>query len=355
MVATGLEPVVHVLRQVVPLPCGRSVVFMPDILDTLPDDAPHVPVLASDVVRLAAVQPGDVVIDGTFGAGGHSRLLVAGLGGHGTHVGIDRDPTVVPLYEEFSQGLPPGVTSRLLRMTFPDALDALAREDVSANVVILDVGVSSMHIDEAARGFSYMQDGPLDMRMDPTAGESAAALLTTWDASQLEHALRTYGEEPHARRIARAICDAREHAPIERTAQLVDIIDRAIPARDRHKPGHSARRTFQALRIAVNDELGMLSRGLDAALQVLAPGGRLLVISFHSLEDRMVKRRFAQWRGACTCPPGLPVCACGASALIEPLTRKALAASAGEADANPRAASAKLRAVRKCSSAGSAA
>lgn len=323
--------------------------------DTYPDTVPHVPVLADDVVRLAAVQPGETIVDGTFGAGGHSRMLVAGLAGHGTHVAIDRDPTVVPLHEQFVGELPGEVESRLMRMPFPNALDALTREDVSANVVILDVGVSSMHIDEAARGFSYMQDGPLDMRMDPTVGESAAALLATWDSSQLERALREYGEEPNARRIARAICREREHATIERTSHLVDVIERAIPARDRLKTGHSARRTFQALRIAVNDELGMLDRGLESALRVLAPGGRLLVISFHSLEDRMVKRRFADWRGRCTCPPGLPVCACGAHALVDSLTRKAVVASARETAMNPRAASARLRAVMKRESAGRAA
>ena len=311
------------------------------------DVVPHIPVLPHEVCDAACVQPGDVIVDGTFGAGGHSRLLTAQLDGRGVHIGVDRDPSVVARYEQFSQDLPSSIERRLLRMPFPDAFAELAREDVSADVVILDVGVSSMHIDEAARGFSYMQDGPLDMRMDPSSGESAAHLLATRDALELESILREYGEEKYARRIAESIVASRADHPLERTSQLVELVERSIPRQAQYAPGHSARRVFQALRVAVNDELGMLDRGLDAALELLAPGGRLVVISFHSLEDRMVKRRFASWQGRCTCPPGLPVCACGATALVRPITRKAVVGRPEEVAENPRAASAKLRAVAK--------
>lgn len=311
------------------------------------DSVPHVPVMPHEVCDAARVQPGDVIVDGTFGAGGHSRLLTAQLDGHGMHVGVDRDPSVVARHDAFARDLPAGISSRLLRMPFPDAFAELSRERVSANVVILDVGVSSMHIDEAARGFSYMQDGPLDMRMDPSSGESAAHLLATRDASELESILREYGEEKFARRIAESIVATRGDHPIDRTSQLVELVERSIPRQAQYAPGHSARRVFQALRVAVNDELGMLDRGLDAALELLAPGGRLVVISFHSLEDRMVKRRFVDWLGRCSCPPGLPICACGATPLVRSITRKAVAARSAEVAANPRAASAKLRAVAK--------
>ncbi len=205
-----------------------------------------------------------------------------------------------------------------------------------------------MQLDEVERGFSYAHDAPLDMRMDQSAGAPASELLARLDAVELERILREYGEERHARRIARRIVERRSDSPIERSAQLVDAIMSALPPAARYAPGgHPARRTFQALRIAVNDELGMLDRGLDAALELLEPGGRLVVMSFHSLEDRIVKRRFEAWAGRCSCPPGLPVCACGAVTRAEPVLRGLARPSEAEVAANSRAASTRLRAVRR--------
>ena len=308
--------------------------------------APHVPVLLAAVLEHAAVQPGDTIVDGTFGAGGHSRALAAQLGGVGRLIGVDRDASVAAGFAAVSAGLAP-LETRFCNLDYPSAFDLLAREGVSADVVILDIGVSSMQLDQPARGFAYSYDAPLDMRMDQSSGRTARDVLADAPEHELERILRQYGEERFARRIAHAIVQRRGDAPLERTAELAELVRRAVPAATRRKGGHPAKRTFQALRIEVNDELGMLDRGLDAAFELLKPGGRLLVISFHSLEDRMVKRRIEKWRGHCTCPPGLPVCGCGWVSLVEPLTRGAVQASADEAAENPRAVSARLRAVRK--------
>jgi 16S rRNA (cytosine1402-N4)-methyltransferase len=205
-----------------------------------------------------------------------------------------------------------------------------------------------MQLDQVDRGFSYAHDAPLDMRMDPTSGASAAQLVSTLDAVELERILREFGEERYARRIATGIVAARDDAPIERTGRLVDIIMSSLPAKARFAPGgHPARRTFQALRIAVNDELGMLDDGLDAALDLLKPDGRLVVMSFHSLEDRIVKRRIERWQGRCACPPGLPICACGAVSVAASLTRGARRPTEAEVAVNPRAASTRLRGARR--------
>ena len=308
---------------------------------------PHVPVLADAVVRLADVQPGDTVVDGTFGNGGHARLLATALEpGRGTYVGIDRDPSVEPRFAAFASEHE-GLQTRFVRATFPDGMRDLAAEGVSADVVILDIGVSSMQLDQPERGFAYSYDAPLDMRMDPGSPGTAADLVNEAPEAELTRILREYGEERYARRIARAIVARRAERPFERTADLVDVIRGAVPAPARFGHGHPAKRTFQALRIAVNAELEMLDEGLDAALALLRPGGRLVVISFHSLEDRMVKRRFEHWASDCICPPGLPICACDKQAEVVPLTRKPVEADLAEVEANPRAASAKVRAVRK--------
>lgn len=314
---------------------------------TTPDQPPHVPVMPDEVVELLAPEPGDTIVDGTFGAGGHARLLAARLHGDGLHVGIDRDPSAAARFDAFAAEVAP-LPTRFVAATFPDGLRSLAHEGLSADAVMLDIGVSSMQLDQPERGFSYAHDAPLDMRMDPSGGTSAAEFVAHADERELERILREYGEERYARRIARGIVARRELEPIDRTTQLVDVVLGSIPVAARHAPGgHPARRTFQALRIAVNDELSMLDDGLDAALELLAPGGRLLVLSFHSLEDRIVKRRFEAWAGRCTCPPGLPVCACGAVRRAEPLVRGLLRPTEAEVDANPRAASTRLRAVRR--------
>lgn len=308
---------------------------------------PHVPVMPDEVVELVAAASGAVIVDGTFGAGGHARLIAPALGASGCYIGIDRDPSAQARFDAFAAEVAP-VPTRFLHATFPAGMRALVDEGLSADAVILDVGVSSMQLDQAERGFSYAHDAPLDMRMDPSAGASAAQLVASSDQVELERILREFGEERYARRIASGIVAARTDAPIERTGQLVDIIMAALPAKARFAPGgHPARRTFQALRIAVNDELGMLDDGLDAALELLKPDGRLVVMSFHSLEDRIVKRRIEQWHGRCTCPHGLPVCACGAVSVADSLTRGVLRPSEAEIAANPRAASTRLRAARR--------
>jgi 16S rRNA (cytosine1402-N4)-methyltransferase len=312
-----------------------------------PPEPPHVPVTPDEVVELVAARAGDVIVDGTFGAGGHARLLAPLLGEAGCYVAVDRDPPAQARFEAFAAEVSP-VPTRFVRATFPDAFAQLASEGLSADAVILDVGVSSMQLDERARGFSYAHDAPLDMRMDQSAGTTAADLVAELDERELERIVRDYGEERYARRIASGIVRRRAEGAITRTGELVDVVLASIPAAARHAPGgHPARRVFQALRIAVNDELGMLERGLDAALELLAPDGRLVVMTFHSLEDRIVKRRIEAWGGRCTCPPGLPVCVCGAVTRAEPLTRGAMRPSETEVERNPRAASTRLRAARR--------
>ncbi|MBC7644610.1 MAG: 16S rRNA (cytosine(1402)-N(4))-methyltransferase RsmH, partial [Thermoleophilia bacterium] len=231
----------------------------------------HVPVLATELIDLIAVRPGDIVVDGTFGAGGHARLITAQMAGSGTYIGVDRDPGAAARFAAFAAEQS-GITTRFVAATFPDAFAALHAESVSANVVILDIGVSSMQIDEPQRGFSYMADGPLDMRMDPSTGTGADMLVNEGSADEIARVLREYGEEPSAWRIAQAIVVARDLEPITTTRQLANIIYEASPAAARAGRGHPAKRSFQALRIAVNDELGMIDRGLDAALELLAPG-----------------------------------------------------------------------------------
>ena len=309
----------------------------------------HVPVLAAAVLCLAGLDAAvpQTVVDGTFGAGGHARLLARDLVAGSTYIGVDRDPSAQARFARFADEHPQLLT-RFERMPFPDAFMRLRGDRVSADVVILDVGVSSMQLDQTDRGFAYSRDAPLDMRMDSSSGMTAADLLASASASELERILREYGEERFARRIAALIVERRATRPFTRTEELVDAINVAIPAKVRHAPGgHPARRTFQALRIAVNDELGMLDRGLDAALDLLAPGGVLEAIAFHSLEDRIVKRRFEAWATDCVCPPGLPICVCDAVAEVTVLTRRPVIADAAEIADNSRSASAKLRAARK--------
>jgi 16S rRNA (cytosine1402-N4)-methyltransferase len=305
----------------------------------------HVPVLAAEVRELLAVRPGDTVVDATFGAGGHARILAADLRGEGRFIAVDRDPEVRPHFERFQREA--RVSARLLRGDFAVVLGQLAENGVRADAVLLDLGVSSMQIDRPERGFSYAVDAPLDMRMDPAADVSARDIVNESDERELATIFRRYGEERFARQIARAIVRRRSERPIERTAELVETIKAAIPAPRRFGDGHPAKRVFQALRIAVNDELAALEQALPAALSMLRPGGRLAVISFHSLEDRIVKRFLAAQARGCTCPPELPVCVCGKEPAVRLLARKAVRPSPQETAENPRAASARLRAAVK--------
>jgi 16S rRNA (cytosine1402-N4)-methyltransferase len=317
--------------------------MLPSVLQ--PNETDHVPVLAEEVRSLLAIEPGETVVDATFGAGGHAAILAAELDGRGKLIAVDRDPTARPYFERLRRRA--RVQTRFLRGDFGVVLRQLADNGVRADAVLLDLGVSSMQLDRPERGFSYATDAPLDMRMDPSAELSARELVNEADERELERIFRRYGEERFARQIARAIVRRRRQSTFERTGELVETIKSAIPAPARFGDGHPAKRVFQALRIAVNDELGELERALPAALQILRPGGRLAVISFHSLEDRMVKRFLRDQERGCTCPPDFPVCVCGREPSMRALSRRAIRPSAEEVAANPRSASARLRAAVK--------
>ncbi len=307
----------------------------------LPTESDHVPVLAEEVVSLLDPRPGETVVDGTFGAGGHAELLAARLRGEGKLIAIDRDPTVAPYFERLRRST--GVKARLHHGEFSSVLRQLSENGVRADVVLLDLGVSSMQLDRPDRGFSYAVDAPLDMRMDPGAEHSARELVNEAGERELADIFTRYGEERYARQIARAIVARRRKQRFERTADLVETIKGAIPAPARFGEGHPAKRVFQALRIEVNDELGSLERALPAALEMLRPGGRLGVISFHSLEDRLVKRFLRAQEHGCTCPPDFPVCVCGSQPTMRATPRRAVRPTAGEIARNPRAQSARLR------------
>jgi 16S rRNA (cytosine1402-N4)-methyltransferase len=314
--------------------------MLPNVQRT--DAADHVPVLAEEVRELLDVQPGETIVDGTFGAGGHSRLLVTGLAGSGKLVAIDRDPTVRPYFDRVKASAR-GVQCRFLRGDYAVVLSQLAGNGVRADAVLLDLGLSSMQLDRPERGFSYATDAPLDMRMDPSDEVSAADVLATYDERELATIFKKYGEERYAGPIARGIVRRRAEQPLERTGQLVDVVKASIPAPARFGDGHPAKRVFQALRIEVNHELESLEVGLPAAFEMLRPGGRLAVISFHSLEDRIVKRFLRDRARGCTCPPELPICVCGKEPEARVLTPKPIRPSASEVDHNPRASSARLR------------
>jgi 16S rRNA (cytosine1402-N4)-methyltransferase len=305
----------------------------------------HVPVLAEEVRELLAVRPGQTVVDATFGAGGHARVLAGELEGTGRFIAIDRDASARPYFEGFQREA--GVQARFLRGDFGVVLAQLADNGVETDAVLLDLGVSSMQIDRVERGFSYAVDAPLDMRMDESEAVTARDVVNEWDERELASIFRRYGEERFARQIAHAIVRRRTERPFERTGDLVETIKNAIPAPRRFGDGHPAKRVFQALRIAVNDELAALERALPAAVSMLRPGGRIAVISFHSLEDRIVKRFFAAQARGCVCPPDLPVCVCGREPALRLVTRKAVRPSPQEIADNPRAASARLRVAQK--------
>jgi 16S rRNA (cytosine1402-N4)-methyltransferase len=317
--------------------------MLPSVLQ--PNATDHVPVLADEVRRLLDLRSGETVIDATFGAGGHAALLAPDLQGQGKYVAVDRDPSVRPYFESFRHGA--GVSTRFLRGDFADVFERLADNGLRADAILFDLGVSSMQLDRPERGFSYASDAPLDMRMDPSADHSARDLVNEASERELTDIFRGYGEERYARQIAKAIVRRRKQQPFERTGELVETIKGAIPTPARFGDGHPARRVFQALRIAVNDELEALEHALPAALDTLHPGGRIAVISFHSLEDRIVKRFFQREARGCTCPPEFPVCVCGREPTLRVLTKKAIRPTAEEVAANPRAGSARLRAATK--------
>jgi 16S rRNA (cytosine1402-N4)-methyltransferase len=304
----------------------------------LPTETDHVPVLADEVLAALDPHPGETVIDCTFGAGGHASMLAARLRGEGKLIAIDRDPSVAPYFERLRRST--AAKARLLNGEFSAVLTQLAENGVQADAILLDLGVSSMQLDRPERGFSYAADAPLDMRMDPSAELSAREVVNDYDERALADIFKRYGEERFARQIARAVVKRR---PFERTGQLVETIKASIPAPARFGEGHPAKRVFQALRIEVNDELGALERALPAAVEMLRPRGRLAVISFHSLEDRLVKRFLRAQEHGCTCPPDFPVCVCGSEPILRATPRRAIRPSAAEIARNPRAQSARLR------------
>jgi 16S rRNA (cytosine1402-N4)-methyltransferase len=307
-----------------------------------PSATDHIPVLADEVRRSLALEPGETVVDATFGAGGHASLLISELGGRGKLIAIDRDATAREYFDRLARRAG-GVQTRFLRGDFAVVLSQLSENGVNADAILLDLGISSMQIDRPERGFSYSVDAPLDMRMDTSADVTAAGIVNEAGERDLATIFKRYGEERYARQIARSIVRRRKERSFERTGDLVETIRAAIPAPARFGDGHPAKRVFQALRIAVNDELGSLEAALPAAFAMLRPGGRLGVISFHSLEDRMVKRFMRDLERGCECPPDFPICVCGKEPEMRALQRKPIRPSAQELAVNPRAASARLR------------
>ena len=302
----------------------------------------HDPVLPAELVEVLDPKPGETFVDCTFGAGGHSRLIAERLGPDGELIAIDRDPTAELRWREFSAGAPS--RTRFLRADFVAGLEGLCGEGVRPDGILFDFGMSSMQIDAWERGFSYAYDAPLDMRMDPDQELSATEVVNEWPQERLARVLRDFGEERRAGSIAREIVRRR---PIETTSELVAAIKAAIPPADRFGRGHPAKRAFQAIRIAVNGELEAIDLALPLAWSRLPVGGRLGAISFHSLEDRRVKRFLADRARGCVCPPEIPVCVCGREPEAELVTKRALAPTPEEIERNPRSASAHLRAARK--------
>ncbi len=302
----------------------------------------HEPVLAEELIDVLDPRPGETFVDCTFGGGGHARLIADRIGSEGELIAVDRDPASEGRWSEFAAEAP--CRARFLRADFVAALEGLRGEGVRPDGIVFDLGMSSMQVDAWERGFSYAYDAPLDMRMDPTQSVSAATVVNEWPQDRLARVIRELGEERRAGSIAREITRRR---PIDTTAQLVAAIKAAIPPSERFGRGHPAKRTFQAIRIAVNGELDALDRALPLAWDILRTGGRLGAISFHSLEDRRVKRFLADRARGCVCPPELPVCVCGREPEAELLTKRAIAPGPEELERNPRASSAHLRAALK--------
>lgn len=305
----------------------------------------HVSVLLKECLENLNIRPDGVYVDGTLGGAGHSRRIAEELT-TGRLIGIDRDPAALKAAGERLAEFGDRVT--LVHSNFCEIEQVLEDLGIAAvDGILLDLGVSSPQLDDGERGFSYMADAPLDMRMDSADALTAETVVNTWSYEELRRILFDYGEERYAPRIAAAICRRRETAPIKTTLELVDIIRSAMPAAALREKQHPAKRSFQAIRIAVNDELGAVRKVMDAAIPRLKSGGRLAVITFHSLEDRIVKNGMADAAKGCTCPPGFPVCVCGRKPQVKIITRKPITAGAEELENNPRSRSAKLRVCEK--------
>ena len=313
------------------------------------EEFPHIPVMLDECIEALAVRPQGTYLDCTLGGGGHSSAIFGLLGPGGRLFSIDLDTEAIAAASERVLASGNGGEFRALHGNFHDAKALLAAEGVERiDGALMDLGVSSRQFDDASRGFSYRADAPLDMRMDQTAGRTAADICNTYPEGELLRVLSDWGEEKWAARIARFIVETRANAPIRTTGDLVDIVDRAIPRRVREKDGsHPARRTFQALRIETNDELAPLEQAIRDIVDLLAPGGRIAVMAFHSLEDRIVKNTFRSLADPCTCPKSFPVCVCGKKPVVRAVTRKPITASEAELARNPRARSATLRCAEK--------
>ena len=312
-------------------------------------DFEHIPVLLNETLEYLDPKPGGVYIDGTLGGAGHSSEIAKRIVPGGVLIGIDQDSNAIDAATRRLEAYKDNVI--IVRDNFRNIKTiALQKGFKEVDGILLDIGVSSHQLDEKERGFSYMQDGSLDMRMDTENGLNASDIVNNSSEQELIRILRDYGEEKWAVRIAKFITEERKNSRIDTTFKLADIIQRAIPAAARRDGGHPAKRTFQALRIAVNDELQVLEEAVTNAARLLKPGGRLVVITFHSLEDRIVKKIFNNMEKPCTCPPQLPVCACGKEPLLRVITKKPVTAGVEELKTNTRSKSAKLRAAERVSS-----
>ena len=305
----------------------------------------HVSVLLEECIEGLAIKPEGIYVDGTLGGAGHSSRIAALLT-TGRHIGIDRDPIALKAAAQRLKPWEDRVT--LVHSNFCEIASVLENLNIhGVDGILLDLGVSSPQLDDGDRGFSYMVDAPLDMRMNNEESLSADTVVNTWSYEELKKILYEYGEERYAPKIAAAICSRREAAPIRTTLELVDIIRSAMPAAALREKQHPAKRSFQAIRIAVNDELNSVAKVMEAAIPKLNKGGRLAVITFHSLEDRIVKNAMANAAKGCTCPPNFPVCVCGKKPQVKLITRKPIVSGAQELERNPRARSAKLRICEK--------
>lgn len=302
----------------------------------------HKSVLLQETIDALQVKPDGVYVDGTLGGGGHSYEICRRLGPLGRLVGIDQDEAAILAAGERLRAFGEQVT--LVRDNYVNFAEVLNRLGVGeVDGILLDIGVSSYQIDTASRGFSYKEDGPLDMRMDTRSHLTAGDIVNGYEERELFHVIRDYGEDPFAKNIAKHIVKAREQSPIETTGRLTEIIRQAVPARARNAGGHPAKRTFQALRIECNRELAVLEASLDEMIARLKPNGRLAVITFHSLEDRIVKNKFRENENPCVCPPDFPVCVCGRKSRGRVITRKPVIPTKEEYEENKRAKSSKLR------------
>jgi 16S rRNA (cytosine1402-N4)-methyltransferase len=305
----------------------------------------HVPVLAGELIEALDPRAGQIAVDCTLGGAGHARLVAERIGPTGTLIAIDRDPTAEAAFAQLAAEV--ACDTRFIRADFVTGLAQLIDEGVRADLVYMDLGMSSMQVDTRERGFAYAYDAPLDMRMDPDQELTAFEIVNTWDRRRIARALREYGEERFADRIAGEIVRRRGKKELETTFELNEAISAAIPAPARFAGGHPAKRTFQAIRIAVNGELTQLDEALPLTWGVTKVGGRIAALTFQSLEDRRVKRFFAEKARGCLCPPDLPVCVCGNTPEAELMQRRSIVPTPGEIASNPRSKSARLRAVRK--------